>query len=377
MAETGTELPSLDLVRQLTDRHVLGQLISEGALTRAELASRTGISKPTMSESVRRLEFAGLVVESGKQSGKRGPSGTIYRLRGDAGFALTVSISPGGVIAETNDLRGETLRQAETEVPGPVAAADLEPVLRGLVGDAVYGLAGRAISACVNVAGPVDQRSQRLVRLPNSPYFLDDFDPAEPFRDQVDGTIRIDNDVNWAATAEHAEGRAVGLDDFLYAYLGPGIGSAIYAGGELVRGHRGLAGEIANVLTVGPSGQTRRLADCFADWDLREPGTEAIDLAKITAVLTGGDDQLASEIARAVASAFCSLADALDPEVILVGGPWGSIGGLDRRIAELVAADPTTYASVRAAALGADAAHRGARARAVASARDQLFQRIS
>ena len=377
MTEAETALPSLDLVRRLTDRHVLGQLIDEAALTRAELASRTGISKPTMSESVRRLESAGLVVESGKQSGKRGPSGTIYRLPADAGFALTLSIGPAAVIAETCDLRGETLRREDSVVRGPVAAADLVPVLRGLVGDAVRGLPGRTISSCVNVAGPVDQRTQQLVRLPNSPYFLDNVDPVGTIREDVDGTIRIDNDVNWAAAAEHAEGRAVGLDDFLYAYLGPGIGSAIYAGGDLVRGHRGLAGEIANVLTVGPSGRTRRLADCFADWDLREPGTEAIDLTKITAVLTGGDDVLAEQIARAVASALGSLADALDPEIILVGGPWSTLGGLDRRIAELVEADPTTYASVHPVSLGADAAHRGARARAVAGAREHLLQRIA
>ncbi len=377
MAEPEAALPSLDLVRRLTDRHVLGQLIHEGALTRAELASRTGISKPTMSESVRRLEAAGLVAESGKQSGKRGPSGTIYRLHADAGFALTLSIGPAGVIAETCDLRGETLRRADSLVRGPVAAAALVPVLRGLVDDVVRGLPGRAISSCINVAGPVDQRTQQLVRLPNSPYFLDNFDPVGAFRGEVDGTIRIDNDVNWAATAEHAEGRAVGLDDFLYAYLGPGIGSAIYAGGDLVRGHRGLAGEIANVLTVGPSGRTRRLADCFADWDLREPGTEAIDLTKITAVLTGGDEVLSEEIARAVASALCSLADALDPEIILVGGPWGTIGKLSRRIAELVDADPTTYASVHPVSLGADAAHRGARARAVAGARERLLEQIA
>ena len=47
--------PSLDLLRSLTDEHVVRALMEVERLTRAELSARTGISKPTISESVRRL----------------------------------------------------------------------------------------------------------------------------------------------------------------------------------------------------------------------------------------------------------------------------------------------------------------------------------
>ena len=47
--------PSLELLRSLTDEHVLGALMRHRRLTRAELAAETGISKPTVGESVRRL----------------------------------------------------------------------------------------------------------------------------------------------------------------------------------------------------------------------------------------------------------------------------------------------------------------------------------
>ena len=53
--------PSLELLRSLTDEHVLRALIQERRLTRAEIAARTGISKPTVSESVKRLTQAGLL----------------------------------------------------------------------------------------------------------------------------------------------------------------------------------------------------------------------------------------------------------------------------------------------------------------------------
>jgi len=57
--------PSLDLLRSLTEEHVLRALMDHRRLTRAEIAAVTGISKPTISEGVRRLVEAGLVVDTG------------------------------------------------------------------------------------------------------------------------------------------------------------------------------------------------------------------------------------------------------------------------------------------------------------------------
>ena len=68
--------PSLELLRELSDEHVLRALMDETRLTRAELATRTGISKPTVGESVRRLEAAGVVVDTGARTTGRGRAGS-------------------------------------------------------------------------------------------------------------------------------------------------------------------------------------------------------------------------------------------------------------------------------------------------------------
>ena len=117
-------LASLDLLRQITDRHVIDQLLGEPMLTRAEIAARTGISKPTISESVRRLVESGLLAEAGQQqSGRRGRAGVFYALRDDLGVAVAVSASPDGLVAETLDVRGTVLRRVERSTPDPVTAA--------------------------------------------------------------------------------------------------------------------------------------------------------------------------------------------------------------------------------------------------------------
>src|ERR1700685_3376652 len=84
-------------------------------LTRAERATRTGLSKPTVSESVRRLTEAGLLVDTGERTpgGRgRGRVGSYYALAGTVGSALVASIAPDGVVAESVDALGDPVERA-------------------------------------------------------------------------------------------------------------------------------------------------------------------------------------------------------------------------------------------------------------------------
>ncbi len=281
-------LPSLDLLRQITDGHVLDQLLAHPELTRAEIATRTGISRPTISESVRRLASTGLLAESGRQTGRRGRAGTFYRLREDAGVALALSAGPDGMVVETCDLRGTVAARLEREVPHPARSAELGPILVDTVSAALADAQGPVLGWALSVAGPVDQATGRLVQLPNSPFLLDELNPRQLVGGLAGTELLVDNDVNWAAVAEHHEGSARDLDHFVYCYLGPGLGAALVSGGEVLHGHRGLAGELAHVLTVGPGGRALRLVECFGAWGLLQPESDAIDVPRLTELLQGG-----------------------------------------------------------------------------------------
>ena len=106
--------PTLELLRSLTDEHVLRALLADRLLTRAELATRTGISKPTVSDSVRRLVEAGLVRDTGVRTSGRGGVGSYYALADDLGLALVVSIAPEGIVAETIDIHGNIVGRGVT-----------------------------------------------------------------------------------------------------------------------------------------------------------------------------------------------------------------------------------------------------------------------
>src|SRR3954469_9545060 len=95
--------PTLELLRALSDEHVLRALMVERRATRAQIAAATGLSKPTVAESVRRLDAAGIVVDPGERTTGRGRIGTYYALAPTTGHALVASLAPEGVITETID----------------------------------------------------------------------------------------------------------------------------------------------------------------------------------------------------------------------------------------------------------------------------------
>ena len=270
--------PTLELLRSLSDEHVLRALMSRRQATRAEIAAATGLSKPTVSESVRRLSASGSVVDTGERTTGRGRVGTYYALPATTGCALVAGLAPEGIVAEAVDVYGQVVARSQAAVSRSPGAGQVARTLKSIAVEVTAQMAGPCRLAVVSAADPVDRESGRLVELPDSPFLLGALDPPAVLADLVDGPVTVDNDVNWAARAERSHGGAAEVRDFVYLFLGEGLGCAVLTDGEVRRGHAGLAGEIAYVVTVGPGGVAMRLTDVFHALGLRRSGTAAIDV---------------------------------------------------------------------------------------------------
>jgi predicted NBD/HSP70 family sugar kinase len=429
--------PSFDLVRLVTDEHVLRALMRDRRLTRAELATRTGISKPTAGESVRRLAERGLVVDTGERTpgGRgRGRVGSYYALARDIGTALAVSIAPEGVVAERIDAYGDVLAQAERPVDRPARPEPVTAALRAAVAEvtqaagapgaeeaartakaaevdraagvtqtAEVGRAvgvtqtaevGRAVGAVgvaqaveggraagavgvaraveggraaavahtagggrprlavVSAADPVDRATGRLRHLPDAPFLVGELDPVALLAPEVDGPVIVDNDVNWAARAERAHA------DFAYVHLGEGLGCALVTDAEVRRGHSGLAGEIAHVITAGPDGDAMPFIEVFGRLGLRRAGSTAIDVDRLLDACAQA--AALAPVAQAVAGVLAAVVALADPELIVIGGPWGGRPVVVGAVRSAVAACRRPV-PVEAAEVTAEPSLRGAR----------------
>jgi predicted NBD/HSP70 family sugar kinase len=326
--------PSLDLLRSLTDEHVLRALMRHRRLTRAELAAETGLSKPTAGESVRRLTEAGLVADTGERTpgGRgRGRVGSYYALAPDIGTALAVSIAPGGIVAERVDPYGDTTGRAEAAIGRPArpeqVTAALEAAVASVQPDADVGAGQAPKLAVVSAADPVDRVTGRLVHLPDSPFLVGDLDPVRILAPYVSGPVTVDNDVNWAARAERDHAGPGAPDDFTYLFLGEGLGAAIVSDGQVRRGHSGLAGEVAHLVTAGPDGRAAPFIEVFGQLGLRQPGSTAIDVARLIAAVSGQGPRAAATryaLGQAVGGVLAAIVALTDPRAVVIGGPWGS-----------------------------------------------------
>lgn len=205
--------------------------------------------------------------------------------------------------------------------------------------------------------------------------------------------VAVDNDANAAMLAEHHAGAAQGSAHAVMLTLGTGIGGAIVIGGRLLRGARGTAGELGH-MTVDLDGPpcpgncpNRGCLEAMASGAaLAREGERAAGQAPDSALgrqvaagrtITGvlvtelahdGDAAAREAVARVgrnLGVGLAGIANALDPEVIVIGG--GVVGAGELLLApareELAArALPPVAAAVRveAARFGDEAGMLGA-----------------
>src|SRR5262245_36301801 len=288
---------------QVTDDTFLQVLYRDGASSRAAIAKTTGISKPTISESAQRLLAAGAIVEVGAASGNRGRSPLLYDFNPHYGHSVGVALERGHVAVRALDHKGNLICEHLTEAGDedlPSAIADA----RVFVNRCGRQAGSPRLAAAVSVAAPVDPRTHTVRQLSDSP-----FDGTVPALGAALGLdtgepILIDNDVNWAALAENRIGTMTGVDDFLYVYVGAGIGAGLFLAGRPYRGASGMAGEIA--FLRGADGAT--LMSRLAHSSIGSGDGRFIDITRARALLDNAIvepdiDVLLDELAKAIVNA--------------------------------------------------------------------------
>jgi predicted NBD/HSP70 family sugar kinase len=378
------------MLRELNDRAAIDVLLREGPLTRSELESAIGLSKPATAQLLTRLEQDDVVGKAGLRSGGRGPRAQRWAVRGGLAHVAAVDLTPHLADFVVADVAGTVL--AEYQVTLPVhEGADVV----GTFGEAlshVAAAAGLGLSELANVVigaqGAFDPRTGLLSSAPHIPGWLG-FDVPARLSEKLGVEVTIENDVNLVAVEEMTEGKAVGIDDFVMVWLSEGVGGAVVIGRRLLRGTTGGGGEIdwmrvpdpASVDTGDrwpPAGaRFGNLVDSPAIVRLAAAHglTAATAWAAVTLARRDGADGFLDDLARRVAGGIANLVAIADPQLILLCGDTSRAGGeeLAARVAgrlhELVLPrTPVAVASVQGNAVRA-----GALQSALAIARSDLF----
>ena len=307
-------------------------------------------------------------------------------------MSLAIGVDIGGtkVAAGVVDEDGGVLALVRRPTPGDVAGTE----------DAIAGCVAE-LAERYDVVGGRHRRGRLDRQRPGDRAVLARTWPGgtsrckEALAGRIGLPVTVENDANAAAWAEYRFGAARGERVVCIVTLGTGIGGGLVVSGTLYRGAFGVAAEWGHMQVV-PDGR-RCACGNRGCWEMYASGTalarDARELAEVSPVaahrlleLAGGDptaltgtlvtaaaregDVAAVEIftamGRWLGRGIASLAAALDPSVVVIGGGVSEAGELLLRPAQEEFAGSLTgrgfrpLAPIRLAALGPDAGLVGA-----------------
>ncbi|MGK3954965.1 ROK family transcriptional regulator [Arthrobacter sp. R4] len=330
---------SQSALRQLNQQRIIETLMG-GPATQAELARQTGLSTATVSNIVKIMQDSGLAsTEPITSSGRR---------------ALNVRLNSNGAVAVGIDFGRRHLRVvlaslsyhviAEESVMLPLghqaeegiqaAVVLLEKLMResGVVRSAIVG-------AGVGIPGPIDRRTGTVAQGAILPEWVG-INILQHLEDTLKFPVYVDNDANLGAWSEVTWGPHTGVENLMFLKIGSGIGAGLILNGAPYYGNVGITGEIGHatiheqglVCRCGNRGCLETIASTTTMIELlsrREdrPLTPA-DIVRKALAKDPATLRVVDDAGLAVGRALGNVANLINPEVIVVGGPLAGLGGL-------------------------------------------------
>ncbi len=376
------------LLRALNDRAALELLLAHGPLTRAQLGELTGLSKVTASQLVERLEGRGLVERAGVSVGGRGPSAQVYAVVPAAAYVVGMVIAPTGITAVAADITGAERARADVEADITADPVGLVHTALDKVAESSDLPADKIRHVVLGSPGVIDPRTGEVSFSWELPRWHRGLLAA--LTNGLRRPVRIVNDVNLAAVAEHRFGAARDVDDFVLLWCDRGMGVGVMLGGRLHQGVMGAAGEVGYLPVPGAEvvhGVTRLAKapySALAGGDqvlalAAEHGFEAQTAAEalhaaVREPQAGGP--LLDEVARRIALGAVAVSVVLDPALVVLAGAVGRAGGseladrVEREVRQLAPVAPQVVST----GMAADPVLKGAVLTALEVAREEIFE---
>ncbi|GAA1354923.1 ROK family transcriptional regulator [Arthrobacter rhombi] len=330
---------SQSALRHLNQQRIIDCLLS-GPSTQAELSRQTGLSTATVSNIVKFMQTAGLVsTEPTTSSGRRALN---VKLISDGAIAVGIDFGRRHLRVVFSSLNYQIVAEKTVILPlghhaeeGIAAAAHLISELltsKGLAPSALIG-------AGVGIPGPIDRRTGTVAQGAILPEWVG-INIQERLEETLDLPVVVDNDANLGALAEVTWGPHNGLENLIFIKIGSGIGAGLIINGSPYYGNVGITGEIGHatvqehgsVCRCGNRGCLETVASTTVMINLLARSGQAPETAEdVVSQAADGSSavlRVVDDAGMAVGQELGNIANLLNPEVIVVGGPLAGLGDL-------------------------------------------------
>jgi predicted NBD/HSP70 family sugar kinase len=330
---------------------VLDMIRRDPGQSRANLQRNSGLSSQTISNITRRLIDAEMIRESEPGDAVRGRPSIPLTINGGGAFAVGVHVDPARLTILLLDVAGEVLHRQHLRTPQATNPDEVTALIAVSTGRLIREAGidrDRVLGLGIAVPGPLDVGTGVVLDPPQLPKWRDVRLRAD-LHDATGMPVLLDKDVTASATAELRNSADA---DFLFVYLGSGVGASVVTNGQVLRGASSNIGEIGDILVdpsaedLGWNGRRGGLAAACVPEALAIQAAQAglmplPDLTDYLAIddacttlseLAGGGDATASAIldraARRVAVGIGVLVNFIDVPRVVLGGPtWNRLSG--------------------------------------------------
>jgi len=251
-------------VRAHNERLVLSLVRRHGALSKADIARRSGLSAQTVSVIMRELEKDGLLSRDAPVRGRVGQPSIPMRLNPDAVLSFGIKIGRRSADLVLMDFVGGIRMQLHQIYPYPLPQDIITFVAAG-----IRELEGRLSEeqrrkiAGMGVAAPFElwNWAEQVGAPPGAMDAWRGFDLRAEIASRVTYPVFLQNDATSACGAELVFGIGPHYPDFVYFFIGSFLGGGIVLNSSVFVGRTGTAGALGPLPVRGRNGENRQLLE--------------------------------------------------------------------------------------------------------------------
>lgn len=229
---------------------LLSLVLEEGEISRKNLAALSGLSIATTKRIVEDLLHEKIIIETGSHKSKRGRRTQLLSLNPEFGYSLGLDLHQNVIDLTAISLAGTLIYEETIPNDGKKKEELIENIKRTIkrsLDTIQHHTSVPLLGIGVGVPGLVDTRQGLVMFCPGLPDWEMIYLAAELQKD-FSTNILVDDKSRCMALAERFYGQGKGLNNFLFIYVGDGVGGGIFIDGKLYRGKHGIAGELGHIL---------------------------------------------------------------------------------------------------------------------------------
>ena len=234
---------SSEFVRDINRRIILNLVRTRHPISRADLARLSGLQRSTVSLIVEQLIQEHWVLEGPTGRLPRGRRPTFLRLN-DERVIIGVDVRPSQTTVAVADANGRFLSQeimATSNDPTGMMKSLIQSIERMISASRKKKIEGVGIS----VPGRYDEQTDRLVFAPNLKW--QDVDIRTPIAKATGLDVIVENAANACVLAAVWFDHMEDVRNLVVVTISEGIGTGVWANGQMIRGLNGMAGEFGHV----------------------------------------------------------------------------------------------------------------------------------